>query len=100
MTARTTMNQDDSADKVDVLTGDEESALCLFREIVCRMRAHRMAADVAAVEQAMVDAGVARVDEKTACEPWALKHGSARFSLLSRPKPAPGIEIYFSPGKQ
>src|ERR1039458_10533593 len=81
MTARITMDQSDDADRFDVLSADEEGALCLVRQIVAGARARGMATDIEALGRAVIEAGASRQGDEAGRELSTFRLRGARFSL-------------------
>ena len=97
MTSRITTMQSDDADRCDILSNDEESALCLIRQIIAGIRARDLLADIEAVEQALIDSGTSKLGDAADRESGMFRLHSAHFSLTACPQPGAGIEINFNP---
>jgi len=91
------MAGDDNGDSLDILSGDEESVISMLRRIVDVIRAHGMAADVEAVERAVIEAGASNEDGARRSESRVLRFRSAHFSLTPRTDSGARIEINFHP---
>jgi hypothetical protein len=99
MTARNAMDREDSADRFDVLSVDEESALCLVRRIVDDIRGRGLEADIETVERAMIAAGASKLADaaESAAREYRLKN--VKLSLDSLPQSGASIEVNFVAGK-
>jgi hypothetical protein len=100
MTESATMNPNDHVGQYDVLSADEESALCVLREIVGCIRAYGIVAGIEAVEQALINAGASRAGDVTGCRSRQFRLHGAQFSLLEHLLPDVRIEVNFSLGEQ
>ena len=97
MTSRITTIQSDDADRCDILSNDEERALCLIRQIVAGIRARDLLVYIEAVEQELIDAGSSKLGDAAEREPSMFRLHGAHFSLTAGPQPGAGIEINFHP---
>ncbi len=93
------MNPSASQDHPDVLSEDEESALCLVRQVVAEARLNATTADITAVRKALIGAGASGEPDGPGRNPVIFRFRGASFSLLAQPHPGTGIAVNFEPGK-
>jgi len=92
------MDQNNDADRCNVLSDDEERTLFVLRQIIANKRAEDAAADIEAVVRTMIDSGASKIVDSQGREFWTLRLCRAHFSLEVHPFPNAGVEINFDRG--
>jgi hypothetical protein len=100
MSARPDIHQDGDTDRFDVLTWDEESALCAVREVVGAIRGRGAVADIESVARSMIDAGASHAGDGALADFRMFRFRGAVFSLAIDPHPGGGIEVNFDPRRE
>jgi hypothetical protein len=96
VTASPDSGEEDRAERIDVLSADEEDVLAAIREIVARVRARRAPQGLEPFSDALVSAGASGPGAADDSGSWAFRLRGVSFSL--RPSQSPGgIEVNFRP---
>jgi|SRR5271165_748485 len=89
--------QDEDGTDCEVLSADEENALCLARQIVEGIRSGRAEADIDAVERALIGAGASAHCDRAGPNLRVFTLCNALIAIRIRTRPEPGVEVSFGP---
>jgi len=90
----------EGSERFDVLSSDEEIALCAIRDAVDRIRISGRVAALETVEGVLLEFGASKEGDADAGEIKVFKLYGAHFSLLPSPLRNDGIEVKFGTNRK